>query len=100
MCDNPSCSVCTSKSVCGSFTISQSVGFNSSITSTREADSVSSSDVLIEMLTLPQLRPSKKKRKLGINSKAVCLIDTDVIQTLEAETKGKLLRAGTRHKKN
>jgi len=53
---------------------------------------VSSSDVLSEVLLLPQPKPSKKKRKPGVNTKAVCLTDADVVKTLEAEAEKKLLK--------
>ena len=67
----------------------QSYSEGSSITSAHAPDSASSSDVLSEVLKLPQPKPSKK-RKPGINSKAIRLTDTDVVKRLEAEAEEKL----------
>lgn len=89
--DNLTCSVSTPESASGSTTISQSVASVSSVAS-HAPGSVSSSDVLSEVLLLPQPKPSKKKRKPGVNTKAVCLTDADVVKTLEAEAEEKLLK--------
>ena len=63
MSDNPSCSVSTPESASGSNTISQSVPSTSSVTSRHAPDFASSSDVLSEVLTLAQPRPSKKSNR-------------------------------------
>ena len=91
MSDNLTCSVSTPESASGSTTISQSVASVSSVAS-HAPGSVSSSDVLSEVLLLPPPKPSKKKRKPGVNTKAVCLTDADVVKTLEAEAEEKLLK--------
>ena len=45
--------------------------------------SVSTSDVLSDLLTLPQPKVTKKKRKPGFNQKAVCITDDKILQELE-----------------
>ena len=45
---------------------------------------VSSSDVLIEVLTLPPPKPPKTKRKTAVNSKAVCITD-EVLQEMKTK---------------
>ena len=67
--DNPSCSVSTAESASASNTISQSVPSTSSVTPPHAPDSASSSDVLSEVLTLPQPRTSKKKRNRELTVK-------------------------------
>ena len=42
------------------------------------------------MRVLPQPKPTSKKRKKGLNSKAICITDTDVLDTLKAEEAAKL----------
>ena len=61
-------STCAPDSDCASLTVSSSV---------------STSDVLGDLLTLPQPKITKKKRKPGFNQKAMCITDDKVLQELE-----------------
>ena len=47
--------------------------------------SVSTSDALSDILRIPQPKTTKKKRKPGSNSRAVCITDDDVLKKLEQE---------------
>ena len=44
--------------------------------------SMSASDALGDILKLPQPKVTKKKRKAGLNSKAVCITDDNILQEL------------------
>ena len=49
---------------------------------------MSASDALGDIQKLPQLKVTKKKRKAGLNSKAVCITDDNILQELvEVEKK-------------
>ena len=50
---------------------------------------MSTSDVIDNLLTLPQPKVTKKKRKQGFNEKAVCITDDDVLKELEKEKEEK-----------
>ena len=51
--------------------------------------SVSTSDVLSDLLALLKPKVTKKKRKSGFNQKAVCITDDKVLQELEKEKEEK-----------
>ena len=51
--------------------------------------SVSTSDVLSDLLALPKPKVTKKKQKPGFNQKAVCITDDKVLQELEKEKEEK-----------
>ena len=53
------------------------------------SSSVSTSDVLSDILRIPQPKTTKKKRKPGFNSRAVCITDDDVLKKLEQEKEEK-----------
>ena len=53
------------------------------------SSSVSTSDVLGDLLALPQPKITKKKRKPGFNQKAVCITDDKVLQDLEEKKEEK-----------
>ena len=53
------------------------------------SSSVSTSDVLGDLLTLPQPKITKKKRKPGFNQKAVCITDDKVLHELEEKIEQK-----------
>lgn len=67
----------------GGPTASPPVTSSSSVLST--CISIRSSDVLSEVLVLPQPEPKTAKRKPGLNSKVACISDDDGL--LELETK-------------
>ena len=46
------------------------------------SSSMSASDALGDILKLPQPKVTKKKRKAGLNSKAVCITDDNILQEL------------------
>jgi len=56
---------------------------NSDRASLTASNSVSTSDVLGDLLTLPQPKITKRKRKPGFNQKAVCITDDKVLRELE-----------------
>ena len=49
-----------------------------------------SSDVLREMLVLPQPKERSQKRKKALNSKAVCITNSEVLEELKAQEAAKL----------
>ena len=53
------------------------------------SSSVSTSDVLSDILRLPEPKATKKKRKPGFNKKAVCITEDNVIKELEEQKKEK-----------
>ena len=53
------------------------------------SSSVSTSDVLGDLLALPQPKITKRKRKPGFNQKAVCITDDKVLQDLEEKKEEK-----------
>ena len=68
-------STCAPDSYRASLTVSSSVS--------------TTSDVLDDVLTLPQPKTTKKKRKPGFNQKAVCITDDKVLQELEEKKEEK-----------
>ena len=52
--------------------------------SVEASSSSSTSDILCEMLVLPQPKQTPKKRRKGLNSKAMCITDSDVLKAQEA----------------
>jgi hypothetical protein len=54
------------------------------------ATSSHSSDILDEVLLLPHRETPKKKKKNAINSKAVCITNSEVLQELKEKERGKM----------
>ena len=50
---------------------------------------MSTSDVIDDLLTLPQPKVTMKKRKQGFNEKAICITDDNVLKELEKEKERK-----------
>ena len=53
------------------------------------SSSVSTSDIIGDLLTLPQPKITKKKRKQGFNEKAICITDDSVLKDLEEKKEEK-----------
>ena len=53
------------------------------------SSSVSTSDIIGDLLTLPQPKITKKKRKQGFNEKAICITDDSVLKELEEKKEEK-----------
>jgi len=53
------------------------------------SSSSSTSDILREMLVLPQPKQATKKRRKGLNSTAICITDSEVLDELNAQETAK-----------
>ena len=58
-----------------------------------------SSDILREMLVLPQPKERSRKRKKALNSKAVCITDLEILEELKSQEATKLAEEQEKERK-